>query len=222
MEDQQMFFKDHHAYQLGNPSMSDPVIRLTIDFQGLTEDDLNTIRSSSDVCRRSLDTIIDAYQDRLERNDDAESLTGKNGEDSVRPNLSGCTVELFDGMIDGEFIAFRNSIGDAAAGSETDFQWFVALYEAIRRSLGTEVHGIDSGVRDLTRFREAMIEILDVDRLLVPTLRPEKSVDFDDELTVAMEQESYEVTRQITKMSTEPGVNCFLRFPAITNKVLAT
>ncbi|MBS1792378.1 MAG: globin-coupled sensor protein [Acidobacteria bacterium] len=163
-----MFFKRNRNYQPGIISVSDPDVRKKIRFHGLTEDDLGIIKSWSDVCRNSLDRLVDRFYAYVLDNPDTTAILRRHSSiERQRPLLSRYILTLFDGRIDDQFIEYRYTVGRVHDRIELDSHWFVAMYEVIRQFLYEEIERSGATARDSRRFRDALNRLLQVDSAFV-------------------------------------------------------
>jgi len=163
-----MFFKRNRNYQPGTISVTDSKVRTKIQYHGLTENDLGIIKSWSDVCRNSLDRLVDKFYAYVLDNQEPTAILRQHTTiERQRPMLSRYILTMFNGKIDDEYIAYRYKVGQVHDRIALDSHWFVAMYEVIRQFLLAEIEKAGATANDIKLFRNAMDRLLQIDMSFV-------------------------------------------------------
>ncbi|HQU86932.1 MAG TPA: protoglobin domain-containing protein, partial [Pyrinomonadaceae bacterium] len=163
-----MFFKRSRAYEPGRISVSDSSVKTKIKFHGLTEDDLGIIKSWSDVCRNSLDRLVDKFYEYVLSNSETTGILLKHSSiERQRPMLSRYILTMFDGVVDDKYVEYRYKVGVVHDRIALDSHWYMAMYEIIRQFLTKEIESAGATRSDLKRFTDAINRLLQVDMAFV-------------------------------------------------------
>ena len=96
------FLKASKQYQRGQISVSDRAIGARFAYIGLTEEDLGVVHGWADVCRNSLDLVVDKFYEHILGNrETSEILNRHSSVERQRPMLTRYILTMFAGRIDG-------------------------------------------------------------------------------------------------------------------------
>ncbi|HRH45582.1 MAG TPA: methyl-accepting chemotaxis protein [Pyrinomonadaceae bacterium] len=188
-----MFFKRNRSHQPGTISVSNPQVRTKIQFHGLTENDLGIIKSWSDICRSSLDRLVDTFYAHVLNSPETSGVLRQHSSvERQRPMLSRYILTLFDGKIDDEYVAYRYKVGQVHDRIALDSHWFVAMYEVIRQFLLVEIEKAGATAQDLKQFRNALDRLLQIDMSFVLMSQADTYKDKIGKLTLEVEEKLQE------------------------------
>jgi len=163
-----MFFKKNRTYEAGRISVSNSDVKTKIKFHGLTEDDLGVIKSWSDVCKKSLDRLVDRFYEYVLSNHETTAVLRKHSSiERQRPMLSRYILTMFEGVIDDAYVEYRYKVGVVHDRIALDSHWYMAMYEVIRQFLFGEIKNAGANPADLKRFSDALNRLLQVDMAFV-------------------------------------------------------
>lgn len=163
-----MFFKKNRSYEPGRITVSSSDVKTKIKFHGLTEDDLGVIKSWSDVCRNSLDRLVDRFYEYVLSNHETTGVLQKHSSiERQRPMLSRYILTMFDGVVDDTYVEYRYKVGVVHDRIALDSHWYMAMYEVIRQFLTKEIEDAGASRHDLKKFTDAINRLLQVDMAFV-------------------------------------------------------
>ncbi|MBS1792379.1 MAG: globin-coupled sensor protein [Acidobacteria bacterium] len=164
------FFRKNLTYQKGQITVTDPAVREKLDFHHLTEDDLGIIKAWSEVCRGSLDNLVDIFYDHVKKGRETSRILQKfTTVERQRPLLTRYILTMFNGRIDDEYVSYRVHVGRTHDRIDLDSNWYVAMYEVIRNVLIDSVRKAGATRRDMILFRDSLQRLIQVDIALVIT-----------------------------------------------------
>jgi hypothetical protein len=95
-------------YQNGQITVSDTAVRNRLNFLGLTEEDLGIIAAWENVCRKSLDRMVDKFHEHIQANRDTRAILLKHSSvERQRPMLSRYVLTMFSGHISDDHDALK-------------------------------------------------------------------------------------------------------------------
>ncbi len=156
------------AYENGRIQVSDKEVEVRLRFQGLTEEDLGVMATWSEVGNRAMDKLVDRFYEHIAQNQLTQDfLTKHTTVARQRPLLTRYVTTLLSGVIDDAYVASRNKVGSRHNDIELDFNWYVSMYEIIRKSLVEAVEEAGATDAELHRFKDALVRLIQTDIALV-------------------------------------------------------
>jgi methyl-accepting chemotaxis protein len=157
-------------YHQGEIAVSDPELRDRLRFMGLTEDDLGVIATWEEACKGVTDRLVDEFYDHILANPSTRAILKKHTTvERQRPLVTRYVLTMFSGRIDDQYIEYRRRVGVAHDDIDLDANWYVAMYEVIRRVLTEAVREAGATQDELDRFRESFSRLIQVDIALCIT-----------------------------------------------------
>ena len=154
----------------GTIAVTDPALRERIAFLGLTERDLGVIAAWRDACAAATDRLVDEfYAHILGARTPREILTRHSSVERQRPMLTRYVVTMFGGVVDDAYVAYRRRVGDVHDRIDLDSDWYVAMYEVIRRVLDETVAAAGATPEERRAFAAALGRLVQLDIALVLT-----------------------------------------------------
>lgn len=151
-------------YPSGTINVTDREVRDRLKFIGLTEKDLGVIAAWKSVCEGVADVLIDQFYSHIFQNPKAKSIVARHTTvDRQRPVVSKYVLSMFSGRIDNEYIEYRRRVGVRHDDIDLDANWYVAMYEVIRRVLTKAVKDAGATPEELIHFTEALGRLILVD-----------------------------------------------------------
>jgi methyl-accepting chemotaxis protein len=156
------------AYEQGTISLDDPAMRSRIEFIGLTEADLGVITTWGDVARGACDHLIDEFYGHIQRNHTTRGILEANTTiERQRPMLTRYVLTMFEGRVDVAYVAYRKKVGEVHERIDLDSNWYVAMYEIVRRVLTEAVRKAGANHREIETFSGALGRLIQLDIALV-------------------------------------------------------
>jgi methyl-accepting chemotaxis protein len=141
-----------------------------IAFIGLTEDDLGVIRSWEHVCRDRIDLLIDEFYRHILGNLTTRSILERHSSiERQRPLLTPYILSLFAGRIDDHYVQYRQRVGAVHDRIDLESNWYVGMYEVIRRVLVEGVREAGASAAEIDHFATALQRLIQLDIALVTT-----------------------------------------------------
>jgi methyl-accepting chemotaxis protein len=162
--------EQERSYTTGVIAVTQPEVRERIRFIGLTEQDLGVIASWDATCRQVLDELVDEfYRHIMSTRQTSEVLHSHSSVERQRPMLTRYILTMFAGRIDDEYIEYRRRVGVIHDHIDLDSNWYVGMYEVIRRVLTRAL--VDAGAQpsELVTFAASLSRLIQVDIALVVT-----------------------------------------------------
>ena len=154
----------------GTITLSDAAIRERIAFIGLTECDLSVIAAWRSECDAELNRLVDEFYGHIHGTRETWAVIEKfTTVERQRPLLSRYVLSMFQGRIDDTYIAYRRHVGLAHDRIDLESNWYVAMYEVIRRVLDEAVTAAGATPAERREFSEALSRLIQVDIALVVT-----------------------------------------------------
>jgi methyl-accepting chemotaxis protein len=158
------------TYRRGEIWVSDPGVRERLHFMGLTEEDLGVIATWEEVCKGATQSLVDEFYAHILANPTTRGVIEKNTTiERQRPLLTRYVLSMFSGRIDDQYVEYRRRVGIVHDDIDLDSNWYVAMYEVIRRVIVQAVHAGGANQRELARFTEAFSRLTQFDIALVIT-----------------------------------------------------
>jgi methyl-accepting chemotaxis protein len=178
------------SYGPGRIAVTDPKVREQISLLGLTEEDLGVLAGWKDVCAGVLDRLVDEFYDQILGNPTMKDfLLRHTTVERQRPRITRYVTTMFEGRIDDEYLEYRRRVGKVHDVINLDANWYVAMYEVIRRVLTEAVAGAGATREDLEAFRVALSRIIQLDIGLVIAALMDSRVDKAESLNKAESSE---------------------------------
>ncbi len=160
--------KRERVYQVGRISVSDRDIELRLRFQGLTERDLGVILSWSDVLRPKIDVLCDRFYEHIKSNSVTQDFLNRfTTVEKQRPLLTRYIMTMLSGVIDDDYVESRRRVGARHNQIDLDFNWYVSMYEVIRKVLVDLVKESGANNDELHTFKDALARLIQTDVALV-------------------------------------------------------
>jgi len=155
-------------YQIGRISVSDKEVEIRVRFQGLTEQDLGVILTWSEICRKKMDAMVDRFYEHIQSNPvTLEFLKRHSTVERQRPLLTRYVLTMIAGVVDDEYVEYRQRVGARHNDIDLDFNWYVSMYEIIRKTLVDSVIEAGATHAELNRFKDALSRLIQTDIALV-------------------------------------------------------
>ncbi|MFA7331729.1 MAG: methyl-accepting chemotaxis protein [Candidatus Delongbacteria bacterium] len=156
------------AVQPGEFRLSRPEDLERMRYQGLSVDDLGVIAAWKHECQGSMDDLVDQFYDHIKRHSGPRSILDRHTTvERQRPMLTRYLLSLFEGRIDDEYLSYRERVGQAHDRIDLDANWYVGMYELVKRHMLKVVNLAGALPEELARFEEALSRIIQVDIALV-------------------------------------------------------
>ena len=166
------------AYKKGSISVSDPSVRNKMEFHGLSEDDLGVIATWREVCQNVTDPLVDQFYDHILREKNTKAILDRHSSvERQRPRLTKYVLTLFDGRIDDSYLEYRIRVGRVHDDIDLDSNWYVAMYEIIRKVLAKAIAEAGANELEQARFEKALGRLIQVDIALVITALTDSRMD---------------------------------------------
>jgi methyl-accepting chemotaxis protein len=137
-------------------------------YQGLTEEDLGVIATWRKECQGSMDDLVDRFYDHIKGHGGPRAILDRHTTvERQRPLLTRYLMTLFEGRIDDEYLLYRERVGQAHDRIDLDANWYVGMYELVKRHMLKVVALAGALPEELARFEEALSRIIQVDIALV-------------------------------------------------------
>ena len=174
----------------GQISVSDPAVRERLAFIGLTEEDLGVVAAWSAACESALDPLVDEFYTKVLGTQTTRDILNRHSSvERQRPRLSAYIRTLFQGRVDDAYVEYRRRVGAVHDDIDLDSNWYIAMYDSIRRVLLGAVRAAGARGAELDRFSTALQRLIEVDMALVVTALTDSRRD-------KIERLSSEATRQ--------------------------
>jgi methyl-accepting chemotaxis protein len=151
-------------------SVSSPDIRERLDFLGLTPEDLGVMARWRDVCEAGMDRLVNEFYGHMQSNRTTHGiLTQHSSLERQRPMLTRYVLTLFQGRVDDQYVEYRIRVGQVHDRIDLESNWYVAMYEVMRKVLVELVEEAGATPKEMARFMVALTRLLQVDIALVVT-----------------------------------------------------
>ncbi len=164
------WIRPERSYADGTLAVTDPLARDRIAFFGLTARDLGVIAAWRSACDAHMDTLIDAFYAHVLGHDTTRRILQQHTTVERQRGLLGPYVQnMFAGTVDDRYVQHRRKVGSIHDDIELESNWFVGMYEVIRREAIAAVEQAGATPRELRRFTDAFTRLLNLDVALVVT-----------------------------------------------------
>ena len=154
----------------GQLSVTEAAVRDRIAFFGLSPQDLGVVAAWRPAMDAHLDTMIDAFYAHVLGHETTRTILTQHTTVERQRGLLGPSVQnMFTGVIDDRYIAHRRKVGAIHDDIELESNWFVGMYEVIRREAIAAVAKAGASSAELARFTQAFTRLLNLDIALVVT-----------------------------------------------------
>lgn len=158
------------TYPDGIIRVSDPAIHERIQFIGLTSHDLGVISAWRAAADAAIDRLIDEFYAHISATSATKSILDRHTTvERQRPMIRRYIGGMFTGVIDDAYIAGRRHVGGVHDRIDLDTNWYVGMYEVIRRVLDEAVRAAGATEAEQRRFASALSRVIQVDIGLVVT-----------------------------------------------------
>lgn len=156
-----------HMQEPGKIAVSDADVRERIAFLGLTPEDLGEIARWKSALEAHLNRLVDAFYTTIEHNPKVwATLTKHSTVERQRPMLSRYITTMFSGVIDDQYVAYRERVGRVHEEIDLDTAYYLAMYEVIYRESVVAVRKAGARGGAVARFEGALRRLLQVDQAL--------------------------------------------------------
>lgn len=163
-------FKKQRTVGRGIISASQREVLDKLEFHQLTEEDLGRISAWADVCRGSLDHLVDTFYAHIAKKSATQDILKKHTTiERQRPVLSRYVLTMFDGKIDDAYVRMRVHVGHVHDKIDLDSNWYVAMYEIIRTVLVDAVRKAGANRDEVEAFQNSLQRLIQVDIAIVLT-----------------------------------------------------
>ena len=154
----------------GTITLSDEQMRSRLVFLGLTEHDLGVVARWQDVCRTRCDRLVDAFYAHIAGNDTTQGiLNAHSSVERQRPMLTRYVLTMFDGRIDDAYLTYRRVVGEVHDRIDLESNWYVAMYEVVRRLVAEFVAEAGATRDERDAFAASFARLVQFDIALVVT-----------------------------------------------------
>jgi methyl-accepting chemotaxis protein len=151
-------------------AVSDSTLGERIAFLGLTERDLGIVSGWRDVCCATTDRLVDEFYAHIATSRTPKSILERHSSvERQRPMLTRYVLTMFDGRIDDAYAAYRRRVGQVHDQIDLDSNWYVAMYEVIRRVLNEAVAAAGAAPEERRVFEAALSRLIQLDIAMVVT-----------------------------------------------------
>jgi hypothetical protein len=145
------------TYQRGFISVTDLEVRTRLQFLGLSEEDLGVIASWQAACRKTTDHLVDVFYDHIQKNPVTRDILLRHSSvERQRPMLTRYVLTMFSGRIDDEYVQYRRQVGNIHDDIDLDSNWYVSMYEMIRKVLVEAIIKEGATLKDQIRRRSTL------------------------------------------------------------------
>ena len=164
------WLRSERRYAPGTISVTDPDAMSRIGFFGLTPDDLGVIAAWRTAAEAHMDALIDAFYAHVLGHGSTKAILQQHTTVERQRGLLGPYVRnMFAGTVDDRYVAHRRKVGGIHDDIELESNWFVGMYEVIRRESIRAVEQAGASPRELRHFTDAFTRLLNLDIALVVT-----------------------------------------------------
>jgi methyl-accepting chemotaxis protein len=157
-------------YQQGVLKVSNAEARKRLEFVGLTTEDLGVIATWAPVCESAIDQLVDEFYAHILANPDTRAILERHTTiDRQRVLITPYLMSLLRGVIDDQYLAYRRRVGAVHDNIDLDSNWFVAMYEVLRRIAYDAVSRSGATQAELNRFSTAFSRVVQADIAMVMT-----------------------------------------------------
>ncbi|MDX2184291.1 MAG: methyl-accepting chemotaxis protein [Gemmatimonadaceae bacterium] len=158
------------SFPLGQITVTDPNAKMRIAFLGLTEQDLGVVRGWQARCMAASPAMIEAFYSRIMGQRETREIIERHTTlERQRPMVTRYLETMLAGSIDDRYLEYRAKVGQVHERIDLDSNWFVAMYEVIRRHMLDAVRSADATRTEYEAFTAAFERLLSLDIAVVIT-----------------------------------------------------
>lgn len=197
-----MFFKKHKLIDLGLISaelnIEDKIILKRLKILEFKLNDLKYLKNIQPVVKENIDKIVDKFYNVIESE---KSLTDIIKEHStinrLKITLRSHILEMFNGVIDDEYISKREKIAKVHVHIGLPSQWYVSSFEAINKELYNIVQDNIKNEQDKINTILSISKIINLEQQLVLSSFDE----YLNEQQKAIEEEKQKINKAVVESS---------------------
>ncbi|CAM2070516.1 Methyl-accepting chemotaxis protein (MCP) signalling domain-containing protein [Sulfidibacter corallicola] len=160
--------KTERVIEPGIIRVKNPDIMIRVRYQRLTERDLGIIAYWYHQVEEDLDVVIDRFYDNLLSIKETKTILETHSTvQRQRPLLKRYLESMFSGVIDDNYVAYRQQIGDRHDYIKLETFWYVGQYEIIREALTSLVADKGATPQELIQFMASFGKLCHFDMSLV-------------------------------------------------------
>jgi methyl-accepting chemotaxis protein len=157
-------------YPDGTIRVTDPAVHERIRFIGLTTQDLGVVSAWRSAANAVIDRLVDEFYAHISATSTTKSILDRHTTvERQRPMITRYIGSMFTGIIDDAYVAGRRHVGGVHDRIDLDTNWYVGMYEVIRRVLDEAVIAAGATELEQRRFASALSRLIQVDIGLVVT-----------------------------------------------------
>ncbi len=139
-------------------------------FLGLTAQDLGVIARWKAACEaRAPEMLEDFYRHIMSESRTADIIRLHTTVERQKPMVTRYLATMLAGQVNDEYLAYRRKVGVIHDRIDLDSNWFVAMYEVIRRHMVAAVKDAGAPDQEVERFAASFQRLLQADIAVVIT-----------------------------------------------------
>lgn len=148
----------------GKIVVTDREVQSKLAFIGLTERDLGVITSWRDACEAALDSLVDEFYKHIANTPTTRAIISNHTTvERQRPMITRYIQTMLTGRIDDQYVEYRRHVGATHDRVDLDSNWYVAMYEVIRRVLTDAVRKAGASGSELIEFMVSLSRLIQAD-----------------------------------------------------------
>ncbi|HZS49163.1 MAG TPA: methyl-accepting chemotaxis protein [Blastocatellia bacterium] len=168
----------------GTINVSNPELREKINYHGLTEKDLGVIKSWQPTCEKFVEPMIVEFYRHVSGTPKTLGILNKyTTVEKQRPRITEYLRTMLNGRVDDEYISYRTTVAVAHDNINLDMNWYIAMYEIIKRFMYDAVKTAGASMDELEEFSGAFGRLVHLDMALCSTAASESRAKLFDEAT---------------------------------------
>lgn len=149
---------------VGTIAVTDDAIIRRINFLRLHQDDLATINGWSHVVEPAIADLVDSFYVRVMAEPETRTILLEHSSvERQRPMITRYVHSLIAGVIDDNYVKYRQHVGHVHERINLDSSYYVAMYEVIRSHLRAAVADGGATQKEYWRFADALERLLEFD-----------------------------------------------------------
>ena len=158
------------TFPAGRIAVNDPQVRTRLSFLGLTEADLGVVRGWQQQCMEASPAMIEAFYAKIMGETQTRAIIEKHTTlERQRPMVTRYLQTMLAGEVDDTYLGYRRKVGQVHDRIDLESNWFVAMYEVIRRHMLDAVKTAGATRGEYEAFAAAFERLLSVDIAVVVT-----------------------------------------------------
>jgi methyl-accepting chemotaxis protein len=154
----------------GEIQITDREADARLRFLGLTVADLGVVTRWKATCEaRAPEMVEDFYRHIMSESRTADIIKTHTTVERQKPMVTRYLATMLTGRIDDAYLGYRRKVGVIHDHIDLDSNWFVAMYEVIRRHMVAAVRESGAPEPEVDRFATAFQRLLQVDIAVVIT-----------------------------------------------------